>query len=119
MIICPIHAHSQVVELVVLKALRMVHEPVDLVLLKRLVRIVILPLQTVFVLVFGLLLAHLKLFEFRRPASVLFYDKFVLAGRLHLIVYIDAALFSSLLLLIRQHYTVFILLLRIVFGQLG
>ena len=97
----------------------MVHEPVHLVLLQGLVRIVILPLQTVFVLVLGLLFAHLKLFEFGRAASVLFDHEFVLAGRLHLVVDVDSALFPSLLLLVCQHDTVFILLLRIVFGQLG
>ena len=75
-----IHAHSQVVELVVLEALRVVYKSVHLVLLQRLVRIVILPLQTVFVLVFGLLLAHLKLFEFGRPSGVLVHHEFVLAG---------------------------------------
>ena len=97
----------------------MVHEAIDLVLLQGLVRIVILPLQTVFVLVLRLLLAHLKLFEFGRAARVLFDHEFVLARRLDLVIHIDTALLASMLLLVRQHDTVFVLLLRIVFGQLS
>ena len=72
-------AHSQIVELIILKALRVIHKVTNLVLLGGGPSVDILPLQTVFVLMLWLLPAHLKLFELRRPSRILVHNKLVFA----------------------------------------
>ena len=111
--------HSQVVELVILKALGVIHKVAHLILLAMSAPVDILPLQTVFVLMLGLLPAHLELLKLRRSSCILVYHKFVLTCGLDLVVGIQSAVFTCFVLMASHDGTVVILSLRIVFGQLG
>lgn len=112
-------AHSQVVELIILKALRMIYKVANLVLLGCRPSVDILPLQTVFVLMLRLLPAHLKLFKLRRSPRILVHHKLIFACRFHFVVVIKRTVLTCLILLTCNYHTVIVLSLSIVLWQLG
>ena len=112
-------AHSQIVELIILKALRVIYKIANLVLLGSWPSINILPLQTVFVLMLGLLPAHLKLFKLRRSPRILVYHELVFACWFHFVVMIESTVLACLILLTCNYHTVVVMSLCIVFRQLG
>ena len=86
----------------------MVDEVADLSLLQGMTAIVGLPLQTVFILVLGLLLAKLELVKLGRASCVLIDHELVLALRLHFVVVVQCAVLACLVLEIGCIHTVII-----------